>query len=80
MKSSISQQVHYKKVGNQMENKHEYAEKMLEKAMRKINGKTLYDSGVIGEMNKNGVFFHFTNDGVWYQFTPYTTKWKNMVR
>jgi hypothetical protein len=54
-----------------MKNNHEYVEKMLEKAMTKIDGKTMYDGVIIGEMNKNGVFFHFTKEGIHWRNKPY---------
>jgi hypothetical protein len=42
----------------------EYIDKMIEKAMKKINGKTMYDGEIIQKLNTMGVKFQFTNEGV----------------
>jgi hypothetical protein len=45
----------------------DYIDKMLEKAMKKIDSRTMYDGKIIQKLNSMGVKLHFTNEGVrWY--------------
>lgn len=46
----------------------DYVEKMLEKSTKIIDGKVKYDGEIIQNLNKMGVKFNFTNDGVSWSF------------
>lgn len=47
---------------------HEIIEKLIEEAKIIVDGNTMYKVEIVKKINDLGVFLHFTNEGVYYQF------------